>query len=106
MTAQNSRISPWNINRNRFILPNLLGNSNVVCKFIFLLTLTIILPEIVTGDKVNSNEQEGVVTNIDSPLEYQQFTVKVLDGSTRIRARYQIAKIDNYFSENGPIDDE
>ena len=72
-----------------------------------LLMLTIMLPEIVTGDKVvYNNEHEGVVTNIESPLGYQQFTVKLLNGLTRICARYQIAKIDNYFSENGPTDDE
>ena len=69
--------------------------------------LTIMLPEIVTGDKVvYNNEHEGVVTNIESPLGYQQFTVELLNGLTRICARYQIAKIDNYFSENGPTDDE
>ena len=34
-----------------------------------LLMLTIMLPEIVTGDKVvYDNEHEGVVTNIESPL--------------------------------------
>ena len=72
-----------------------------------LLMLTIMLPEIVTGDKVvYDNEHEGVVTNIESPLGYQQFTVKLLNGLTRICARYQIAKIDNYFSENGPTDHE
>ena len=72
-----------------------------------LLMLTIMLPEIITRDKVvYYNEHEGVVTNIESPLGYQQFTVKLLNGLTRICARYQIAKIDNYFSENGPTDDE
>ena len=32
--------------------------------------------------------------------------MKLLNGLTRICALYQIAKIDNYFSENGPTDDE
>ena len=39
------------------------------------------------------------------PLGYQQFTVKLVNGLTRICAYHQIANIDNYFSENGPSDE-
>lgn len=65
------------------------------------------LPIIAVGDKVVYNgETEGVVTDIQDSVGYDQFTVKLLNGYTRICARYRISKIDAYFHESGPVDDE
>ena len=65
------------------------------------------LPEVFVGDKVVYNhEHEGEVTDIQSPLGYKQFTVKLLNGYTRICARYQIEKIDRFFDDAGPNDED
>ena len=61
MTAQNSRISPWNINGKRFILRNPLENSNVVyslninlfCKYIFGVNTDNPQPSTSTGQRIN-----------------------------------------------------
>ena len=65
------------------------------------------LPELCIGDKVlYKHEHEGVIIDIQRPLGYNEFTIKLLNGFTRICARFQISKIDNFFHETGPSDED
>ena len=57
------------------------------------------------GDKIiYKNEHEGYVVNIQNNLGWNEYTVKLLSGLTRICARFQLEKIDNFFHESGAND--